>query len=405
MPGDLRGINAANEERGLESYGMIDVELTGTAGEELQIATGKKASLKFPLPASIAGRAPASIPLWHFNDTTGLWKEEGAATKTGNTYQAEVAHFSFWNCDAPFPVVDFTATVTNQNKQPLPHALVKIRKDTANADFGYTYAYTDSAGRVQGKVPSNNLLVLEVVNTVCGNVISTQKIGPFTSSANIPISVNVTGSQTATITGTAVSCTNTPVTTGSAELVVGTKTYRATIANGAFTFNIGLCSVSQAASLVITDVANNQQSAPTSLTISPGNNNAGSIIGCGVSSSQFINYTVAGATYAYAPPTDSVSAYFSNNATWINGSTSSNNSFNGINFAFKSTTTGTVPLSSLSLSVPGLDSAMMQNPISVIITEYGTRGQYIAGSFSGNVRNMANTSFPIQCSFRIRRQF
>ncbi|HEX8462171.1 MAG TPA: hypothetical protein VF623_12105, partial [Segetibacter sp.] len=324
--------------------------------------------------------------------------------KTGNMYLANVAHFSFWNCDAPFPVVDFTAKVIDQNNQAIPHILVRIRKDTAAKTGSYTSAFTDSTGTVRGKVPSNDLLVLEVVSGVCGNVIFTRQIGPFTSSANISIPVNISGSQTAVITGTAVSCTNVPITTGFAELAVGTRTYRANIANGAFTFNISLCSANQPANLVVLDGATNQQNTPASLTLNQGNNNVGSFTACGISSSQYINYTVAGGTYAYAPPTDSLSVITSSNVNSISGNTYSNNRSSGINFAFTGTSTGTFPLSYLNLSVPGLDSAMMQNPISVIITEYGQPGQYIAGSFSGNVTNMAGTAFPIQCTFRVRRR-
>ena len=83
MPGDLRGIDSSGYLNALITYGMLAVELTGNAGELLQIAAGKKASLSFPIPASLLGTAPASIPLWYFNESNGLWKQDGAAAKTG----------------------------------------------------------------------------------------------------------------------------------------------------------------------------------------------------------------------------------------------------------------------------------------------------------------------------------
>ena len=95
MPGDLRGLDNNNELKLLQTFGMVAVELTGSGGEQLQIATGKTATVTFPIPASIAGAAPASIPLWYFDETNGLWKQEGTATKTGNSYIGEVAHFSY----------------------------------------------------------------------------------------------------------------------------------------------------------------------------------------------------------------------------------------------------------------------------------------------------------------------
>lgn len=41
MPGDLRGIDTDGYMKGLTTYGMAAVELTGAGGESLQIADGK----------------------------------------------------------------------------------------------------------------------------------------------------------------------------------------------------------------------------------------------------------------------------------------------------------------------------------------------------------------------------
>ncbi|MBP9098394.1 MAG: carboxypeptidase regulatory-like domain-containing protein, partial [Ferruginibacter sp.] len=101
MPGDLRGISTDGSLKTLTTFGMAAVELTGASGELLQIATGQKATLTMPIPAAILSNAPATIPLWSFDEAKGLWKEEGQAIKTGNTYVGDVSHFSFWNCDVP----------------------------------------------------------------------------------------------------------------------------------------------------------------------------------------------------------------------------------------------------------------------------------------------------------------
>ena len=61
--GDLRGVTTAGQERGLETYGMIGVELTSPSGQPLNVAAGKKADLTFPIPASLSGTAPATIDL------------------------------------------------------------------------------------------------------------------------------------------------------------------------------------------------------------------------------------------------------------------------------------------------------------------------------------------------------
>lgn len=149
LMGDLRGLTTGGEERGLETFGMLGVELTGTGNQPLKIATGKTAELTFPIPASIAANAPATIDLWHFDEATGRWKQEGMATKTGSNYVANVSHFSFWNCDAPFPLINLCMTIVSAaNNQPLNNIQVKIKRANGSAGYGRT----DSVGRLCGKV-------------------------------------------------------------------------------------------------------------------------------------------------------------------------------------------------------------------------------------------------------------
>jgi hypothetical protein len=62
MPGDLRGINTANLETGLQSFGMMGVELQDDAGNPLQIAAGQTATITMTIPASLLASAPATIP-------------------------------------------------------------------------------------------------------------------------------------------------------------------------------------------------------------------------------------------------------------------------------------------------------------------------------------------------------
>ena len=103
MPGMLLAQNSNGEERVLESYGMMNIELRGAASQKLQLST--TAQIEMPISTSQLASAPATIPLWHFDETLGYWKEEGSATKQGTKYIGTVSHFSWWNCDAQFPTV------------------------------------------------------------------------------------------------------------------------------------------------------------------------------------------------------------------------------------------------------------------------------------------------------------
>jgi hypothetical protein len=410
MPGDLRGVDESNRENGLTSYGMLGVELEGAGGEKLQIATGKKAQLKFPLPAAIQGNAPATIALWSFNETTGLWKQEGTATKVGTKYEAEVSHFSFWNCDAPFQLTTFTATLKDQNGNPLKHVLVKIKRMPGSGWFTTGWAFTDSSGVVHGLIPKNEALILEVYTTSnCATPVHSQNIGPFTSPATMNITVNISSASSFTISGTAQNCSGAAVTDGFAEVKMGFQVYRAPIVNGAFSVSFNNCTSTQQVHYFIVDNTGGQQSTPVTTTINAGNTDVGVINACGTSTQQFINFSVDGTPHNLIFPANFMMANsYSQGTTFtttsVNGGDSLSNT--SIYFSFNGSAPGTFPLSFVMAQVPGIgDSLTMKisNPINVTVTEFGSIGGYIAGNFSGTLFTGA-VAHSVQCTFRVRRQ-
>ena len=102
----------------LSSYGMMAVELESSAGEKLQIKSGSTATLSLQFLLQLESSAPATIPLWYVDESTGLWKEEGTATKQGNNYIGTVKHFTYWNCDIQVQTVMLTGTFKTANGQP-----------------------------------------------------------------------------------------------------------------------------------------------------------------------------------------------------------------------------------------------------------------------------------------------
>jgi hypothetical protein len=99
--GDLRATRTNGDDRRLYSYGMIDVVLTGDNGESINTTTGSNTQIRMPIADNMLADAPNEIPLWHYDDLTGIWVEEGIATKSGNEYIGYVSHFSYWNWDVP----------------------------------------------------------------------------------------------------------------------------------------------------------------------------------------------------------------------------------------------------------------------------------------------------------------
>lgn len=97
--GDLRGYSAEGTDVQLISYGMLNVELYDDAGNLLQLADGQKATLSFDVPPTMAASAPATIPLWYFDENKGVWIEEGEAKLQNGKYTGAVSHFTPWNID------------------------------------------------------------------------------------------------------------------------------------------------------------------------------------------------------------------------------------------------------------------------------------------------------------------
>jgi hypothetical protein len=161
MPGDLSAVNSKDEEVQLVSYGMVAVQLEGANGEKLQLAEGSEATLKFPVPQKYAANPPASIPLWSFNEQTGLWEEEGTATLQNGEYIGKVKHFSWHNLDWPEYRATLNVKVVDKNGKALPWIKVDID--------GQRTAYTNSAGVATCVVPNNTTMYVRVPSDAYGN--------------------------------------------------------------------------------------------------------------------------------------------------------------------------------------------------------------------------------------------
>jgi hypothetical protein len=407
MPGDLRGTDANNTEVGMESYGMMGVELNGTSGEKLQIAAGKKATLKFPLPSSIQGAAPATIALWSFNETTGLWKQEGTATKTGSSYIADVAHFSWWNCDMPITTAAyFTATFVDQNGQPLTGYHVAVYR--AGGNYSGAHGLTDTAGFITGRVPANEPLVLKVESQYpCYGLLFTQAIGPFATGTTTNlgnITVTLSTASIVTLTGTAQNCSANPVTNGYIEVTSGWNSFRKHISNGSFTVSFSRCAAGDITYFVV-DESTNQQSAPVTTMIAPGTTNIGTINACGISTVQFIDYSIDGQSVSLVQA-DSLGSNSGGVTTGVISIHGMNGAGNSIYFSVNNNnTTGTFPLLGMSAKIGSNNyqfSSTQTSPVNVVIT--GGLNNYIEGSFTGSITDANNISHPVQCNFRVRRQ-
>lgn len=299
MPGDLRGINTSNNEQVLTSYGMMAVELNGNNGEALQLATGKNATLTFPIVAATQSAAPATIPLWFFDETKGMWVEQGTATKTGNTYVGTVSHFTWWNCDWGGGPLNLTATFVDQNGNALSN--YHVYYVTSNGwGGGGGHGWTASDGSLTGNIPANTPIIIKVIGS-CGSTVTTiytSSVGPFTQSTNLgTITVTLpTNQNTVSIKGTVVDCSGNAVANGYALIKFNNNYYYTSIVNGSFNKTIVYCSTTPTgtATVDVFDLATLKKNTTASTVNITGSGvfNIGQITACGVQAA--IRYT---ATY------------------------------------------------------------------------------------------------------------
>ncbi len=176
--GDLTGQQTDGTQTELQSYGVIIAELHGSSGETLQPDPSKPATLTMPIATADQATAPASIPLWYFDENLGMWKEQGSAIKQGYDYVGTVAHFSFWNYDMQCPYGTITGTIVC-NDVPIPGVVVNLG---AYVEGGQPYVLTDGGGRFSVRVAANN-------NNVMLQVLANENNGVYWT--NTPIVENI----------------------------------------------------------------------------------------------------------------------------------------------------------------------------------------------------------------------
>ncbi|WP_298514044.1 Calx-beta domain-containing protein [uncultured Kordia sp.] len=254
MPGMLFAQDASGDAVALETYGMLAVELKGGADQELQLAEGSTSQISMPLAANTTN-PPATIPLWHFDETEGYWVEEGEATLQGNKYVGEVSHFSFWNYDYPYPSVFLCIELQDENGNPMSYAPLDLYSSLLNSTG--TYGYTNGNGVECGLVPSGEELTVIVPGVSCANEPFTTTIGPFTSDATVVVTVNSQNQNTSTITGTFVTCDGANVTDGYMQLYINGNSEIIPVSDGTISYTASYCGTLDY-SIKGIDVANNQ---------------------------------------------------------------------------------------------------------------------------------------------------
>lgn len=175
FPGDYAGLNRDRREVGLNSLGAVDVTLTDANGQPLKLAAGQTAVVRIPVDPLQLGMPgmpaspPATIPIWFYDPSTGLWKEEGVGKLAGDYYEAEVKHFSTINADVEFSTPACMRVNTDATKIPIPYQL-RVTIPAVGPPVKVTTGIVDDPLSVVVLLPPNTNIKFEVLDSA-GNVI------------------------------------------------------------------------------------------------------------------------------------------------------------------------------------------------------------------------------------------
>ncbi|WP_298511657.1 hypothetical protein [uncultured Kordia sp.] len=389
MPGELYGLDRNYQEVALGSYGMVHVELRGSMGQKLQISN--PATILMPIHPNQMASAPSQVPFWSFIKETGTWFEETVAYKDGAYYKAVVNHFSFWNCDAPFPVANFNATVVDAG------TLVPVSGLTVTINYNSfsRYAITDNNGNVSGKIPTNQTMTLTITDH-CGTVLyNDPNFGPFTGATSITIPVSLVSVSSINVSGTVLDCNGLPVTNGYVTYSSGGGQFFGTtlVTAGTHSYSAVSCSIPATINVEGADVGTGQVIASTTVIANP--NATANLTACGGLAPEYIRYSINGnpVVYEIQSPWANIEQgmYLSMGTTSPIGG--------GTMLIGNATTLGTYPFDSNpfatgtpSMAIKRLGTSTGIDPVSSTgitgsivfnITSIGGVGAYIDVSFSG----------------------
>jgi hypothetical protein len=128
FPGEYLGVDITGEIVPIKSFGFMDVSVTGNG--ELQLAPGKNAAIRIPVPddMQLTAQSMGTCPLWYFDTETGYWREEGEGTydSASGCFVGIISHFSVWNWDVPYPCAYIKGrVVVGFDRNPVAGAQVK----------------------------------------------------------------------------------------------------------------------------------------------------------------------------------------------------------------------------------------------------------------------------------------
>ena len=295
MPGELRGTDESDRIRALRSRGMFAGIVHGPGGNILQPDASLPATMTFT-PQPGAASPPPVLGVWYLDEAAGYWRKSGEAVKEGDSYRAEIPHFSFWGLFEDFDPVSVTGTVTGAADNPVADAQVSFLSD---GQF-ITSVFTDNQGVFQATLPSGPEFDA-VITDACNVPVFTENIGSLPDDTDLgTFAVPAEDFTVVTVSGSAVNCAGDGISTNYATVCSAAGCAQLFLdGDGNFEQTFGLCGEGQLAFFFF------DQATGESVTVTAQSEavlDLGQVELCNSPAEEFISMTVNGETTFYPNP-------------------------------------------------------------------------------------------------------
>lgn len=192
MPGGFNGIAAGGGTvQSLESGGAMQLDIRDSTGARYTLAPGTTATIRIPLGTQSA-TPPATMPLWFFDETQAVWREEGTATLQGTGtnryYEGTIARVTYWNADLVLESIVVNGCVKDANGQVVANTLVQTEGlDYTGTAFDVTAADgTFSVGMRKSSRAKLGLFEFDPQTFNFVPVSNTVNVGPSATDITLP---------------------------------------------------------------------------------------------------------------------------------------------------------------------------------------------------------------------------
>jgi hypothetical protein len=137
FPGEFEGVTVGGATVPFVTFGFMDISVnaSGDDPQALQLAPGRTATIRIPIPQDAQAEAPSTLPQWYFNPADGRWHEEGTFFRNGSYYEGQIDHFSVWNCDVAATRCFINGRVVDGDGQPVTGARVEFHSHRSGGGY------------------------------------------------------------------------------------------------------------------------------------------------------------------------------------------------------------------------------------------------------------------------------